>query len=409
MTGHTGAVLFTAVLLILSARLPAQVAGRALSSVSVMSQPSSGWTPVLRMAENTGIPLVDKMEMRSETDRLLYSRQEFLTRATFNGFGQQKAEKNKMRSFAIWKENERNGFWRPAILRTYRLLSDWHYSALELQLLDSERASLDREDSLYTRILQSGRETDLMDYLELKQEKMDCKIRYESAYNQWLKAAKLVGADTTMIAGDALWITPDKMVAITQSIPLTFNNDIIPEYNYLTSSAQLIRAENRRILDFVQARYTVRDDLLLQNRFTLGIGLLIPWRGSASLKLREISLRQEQLLEEGRADSTHIRLEFMQLRDAFFNHYSSWQKWKEAENDTSWQALKDKIVASGKADPIKILRLERKAMQRKAAEIRELKKIWDTYIDILHLSGVLYSRPLTNYLYGSNIPVFIGN
>jgi len=388
--------------------MTAQTAGRALSSLSDLSQPSNTWIPQLHRAENAGIPLVEKIEFRSETDRLLYSRQEFLSRATFNGFGQQRAEKNKIRSYAIWKENERNSFWQPAILRTYKALSDWHYSVMELQLTETEKTLLDKEDSLYVRILESGRETDLTDYLEFQQEKRDHEINREAAYNQWLKATKIVGADTLSVSGDALWITPEKIISKVDTLSFAFKNEIIPEYNYLHSSAQLIRAENHKLLDFAQARYTVRDDLLLQNRFTLGISLLIPWRGSASLKLKEISLRQEQLLEEGRADSSNMHVEFMQLRDALFNSYITWQRWKDADSDPMWQALKNKIVASGKADPFKLLRLERKSLTRKATEIRELKKIWDTYIEILHVTGRLYIRPLINYLYGENIPVSSG-
>lgn len=400
------AVVFSYVLLTISNSLCAQIAGRALSNVSALSQPSSTWMVQLRKAENAGIPLVEKIEIRSETDRLLYSRQEFLTRATFNGFGQQKAEKNKLRSYATWKENERNSFWRPAILRTYKSLSEWHYSVLELQILESERSLMDKEDSLYAKMLQRGLEIDLNDFLEFKQEKIDFDIRQEKAYGQWLKAAKLVGADTSSLLGDVLWITPEQIISVLDSLPFYFNNNIIPEYNYLSSSARLIKAENQKLLDFVQARYTVRDDLLLQNRFTLGIGLLIPWRGSASLKLKEISMKQEQLLEEGRADSISSSIELLQLKDVLFNSYESWQKWREADDDQVWQSLKSKIISSGKADPVKLLRLERKSLHRKVSEIRELKKIWDTYIEILDISGALYARPLINYLYGNNIPVF---
>ena len=36
------------------------------------------------------LPFVEKIEFRTETDRLLTSRQEFLARTSFNGFGQKR-------------------------------------------------------------------------------------------------------------------------------------------------------------------------------------------------------------------------------------------------------------------------------------------------------------------------------
>jgi hypothetical protein len=389
--------------------LSGQTAGKVLSSFELLSRPAAAWQNTYSQSFRTRLPWVEKIEFRSETDRLLLSREEFLTRATFNGRSQRNAERNKLTTYATWKAEERDAFWHPALKNAYMDLVSWYHHVLDLKILKEREILLNKEESLYNRLLQEGIETNLSEYLSLQLEKKTLEFEIENARAQWMESALSVGADTTQADLDALWIGPEQMNAVLDSLQMEEIRQTGSEMAYLDASAELIRSESRRILDFVQLKYTVRDDLLLQNRFTVGVGLIIPWRGSANLKIQEISARREQLREKERAQKVQQSMEYRQLRKQFNAIYVSWKQWQEIENDPSLQALKDKIMTSGRVDSEKLYGFDKEMLKRKELQQRDLRKMSEYYIELLHTSGALYKKPLINYLYGLRTTLSEGN
>jgi len=386
-----------------------QIAGKVLSNLELLSRPAADWQNTYNQSFRTRLPWVEKIEFRSETDRLMLSREEFLTRATFNGRSQRNAESNKLNSYANWKSEERDALWHPALKNAYMDLVSWHHHVLDLKILKEREILLNKEENLYNRLLQDGIETNLSDYLALQLEKKTLEFELENARAQWVESARHVGADTVQTALDALWIGPEQMNSVLDSLQMEDIRQTGSEMAYLDASEELIRSESRRIVDFVQLKYTVRDDLLLQNRFTVGVGLIIPWRGSANLKIQEISARREQLREKERAGKVQQSMEYRQLRKQFNASYVSWKQWQEIENDSSLQALKDKIMKSGRVDVEKLYDFDKEMLKRKELQYRDLRKMSEYYVALLHTTGALYKKPLINYLYGLQTPISQGN
>jgi len=52
------------------------------------------------------LPFLEKIDIRTETNRLLTSRQEFMIRTSFNSFGQKKAERQKFGALLTKKMQE---------------------------------------------------------------------------------------------------------------------------------------------------------------------------------------------------------------------------------------------------------------------------------------------------------------
>jgi hypothetical protein len=149
--------------------LNAQVTGKILSSTLSSAMPGQNWTDSYLNLQRSNLPLFQKIEVRSELDRLLFSRQEYLARATFNSLRQRKSEENKMRAYAIWKSSEQTDNWRPVILQAYKTILTLQSLAVEVQITDHLLQLANRKDSLYQVIAGSGREIDLASYIELKQ------------------------------------------------------------------------------------------------------------------------------------------------------------------------------------------------------------------------------------------------
>jgi hypothetical protein len=386
-----------------------QMAGKVLSNFEQLSMPAADWQNTYNQSFRTRLPWVERIEFRSETDRLMLSREEFLTRATFNGRAQRNAESNKLTKYATWKAEERDVFWHPALKNAYMDLVSWHHHVLDLKTLKEREILLNKEVSSYNKLLQEGIETNLSDYLTLQLEKKTLLFELENARTQWVESARILGADTVEAVFDAFWIGPEQMNAVLDSLQMEEIRQTGSEMAYLDASAELIRSESRRIVDFVQVKYTVRDDLLLQNRFTVGVGLIIPWRGSANVKIQEISARREQLREKERAQKVQQSMEYRQLRKQFNAIYVSWKQWQEIENDSSLRALKNKFMTSGRVDIEKLYDFDKEMLKRKELQQRDLRKMSECYIELLHTSGALYKKPLINYLYGLRTTLSQGN
>ena len=145
-----------------------QEAERTLAKVVSLYQPEEEWNESFRTVQNLSLPWLEKVEFRSELDRLLFSRQEFLARASFQLPSIRRAEVNRLKSYTAWKTSERNTSWFPVLLQTYQSLVNFQGSTLEVKGLQNEYLLLMKEDSLYRQILGSGREADIPDFIGLQ-------------------------------------------------------------------------------------------------------------------------------------------------------------------------------------------------------------------------------------------------
>lgn len=385
--------------------LNAQGTGKILSSTLSSTMPGQNWTDSYLNLQRSNLPLFQKIEVRSELDRLLYSRQEYLARATFNSLRQRRSEENKMRAYATWKSSEQTDSWRPVILQAYKSILTLQSLAVEVQITDQLLQLANRKDSLYQVIAGSGREIDLASYIELKQEMQELEIQRRFLIEKWKALAAILDTDTTMLSPDIQWCSIDQLETVIDRLKLLPETTTALERDYLDASASVLRADSRRWLDFVQARYTVRDDLLLQNRFSLGVGLTIPWNGSTGIKTRDIAFRKEQITEEARARDTFRVKRLAQYRQNFNNALKSYRLFRQYQKDSAMNALKEKYLSSGKADPLKWIDIQRREIKRLSREHQDWQTLWELYIDILDVSGALYKSPFINYFYGPDVPI----
>ncbi len=392
------------ILILLHTLCTAQEAERVLARVVSAFAPQQEYIESFQTVQQLSLPWLEKVEVRSELDRLLFSRQEYLARASFQLPSIRKAEINKLKSYTAWKMEERNTSWFPVLLQTYQSLVDVHTNAMLVTDLQQEYLLLMREDSLYRQILGAGREADIPDFIGLQSEIQDVGNQMFIARRRWKEYARLIGADTLMPTTDIYWLSPSQMKSIVDSVGIIRNSAVNGELDYLDASARLVRAESRKWLDFVQSRYTVRDDLLLQNRFSVGIGLVIPWNGSARSKLADLQFRQSQLKEEENAGISWRNQRLQQHKAEFASSYAAIEILSGRKEDGNIRDVKMKYLQSGKLDPVKWIRMERYEIRRKATIQKELQRLWKSYIDIMDVSGLMYQFPLVNCLYGRMLP-----
>ena len=179
----------------------------------------------------------------------------------------------------------------------------------------------------------------------------------------------------------------------------SFLMDFNAEGEYLQSELLAENAEVGKIIDFVQVKYTVRDDLLLQNRFSVGVGFLIPWRGSSGLKQSETRLKQNILLVEKEVKKLDLQSDFERLKNNFQQKYTQYNILKGVINDADVKKLKDQVIASGRLDPLKVVELEKPNIELTLKMSTIKHELLELYIQILSSAGDLFSLPYKNYLH----------
>ncbi len=353
---------------------------------------------------NYNLPFVEKIELRTETERLLTSRQEFLFRSSFNGLDQRKKENLKFKALISWKSYDLVKFRNS-------LLSDCYSDILDIVFVSEKIALSNRfldffaeKEKMTELILIRGNSADLMDLVKVKEDIVQEKIRIQEQTNELKTLLSKREVFKSMVPGFDSIIGIDQIISFVSSLVPDFNNHwILQEYNfeneYLSAVLAKEKAESAKIVDFFQMKYTVRDDLLLQNRFSVGMGFAIPWKGSSRLKQQDVIIKQQTRNADRVVEKLKLEEKFGKARTDLFSTFENYKMFLLLRDDPDMIKLKEKIKASGRVEPLKLLDFKKSELET-AAKLIDLKhKIFKSYIEVLESSGVLCGLPYRNYFH----------
>ncbi|MBK7632934.1 MAG: hypothetical protein IPJ13_00645 [Saprospiraceae bacterium] len=261
-----------------------------------------------------------------------------------------------------------------------------------------------RREKLSEDMLANGLSPDLAEYIKIKESIPLTKANMQDSKDALLILSKKFGIDNNLVFNTTNIIDIDQAALMIRKIVPDFENhiylnDFNDENDYLHSVLNAEKAQAAKIIDFAQIKYTVRDDLLLQNRFSVGVGFLIPWKGSSGLKQNEIRIKQNILLAEKEVKKLKLVSDFENNKNKFEQKYRQYQMFTDIINDPSIKKLKEQIMISGRIDPMKAVELEETNIEI-GYKINALKyEILELYIRILSNAGDLYSLPYKNYLH----------
>jgi hypothetical protein len=353
---------------------------------------------------NHNLPFIEKMEFRTETDRLLTSRQEFLARTSFNGFRQKKAENDKFIQLVKWKSGKMNEVRN-------EMFSDRYFDIIDVLYQEEKRIiSLDllshfaKKEKIYEELMINGLSADLSDYIKIKVSILEDKAKIQDAEIEIENRKKKLGLDSSTVFDTSDVIGIDQVASMISTLAPDFEKhsflmDFDAEGEYLQSELLAEKAEVGKIIDFVQVKYTVRDDLLLQNRFSVGVGFLIPWRGSSGLKQSETRLKQNILLAEKGVKKLELQSDFERLKNSFQQKYTQYNMLQDVINDAGVKKLKDQVIASGRLDPLEVIEFEKPDIELRLKLCNIKHELLELYIQILSSAGDLFSLPYKNYLH----------
>ena len=349
------------------------------------------------------LPILEKIDARTEFDRLLTSRQEFMLRTSFNSLRQRKAEYQKHQSSLQLYSTK-------AITRTNEILAkrvenilDWVETKEQMDFQEKYNNYLLEKEALVRNILAAGEAIDLEDLISIKEQILENQLKSNTLELKRKNNCESLKINEGTIINLDQWPSVSQILSIVNNIApdIEKHPDIIEldaEYRYLNMDLQTEKAKSQKIVDFAQAKFTVRDDLLLRNRFSIGMGFTIPWTGSYRIKKQENLIKQEDVTNKSAIRKIEIQTEFETLKSEINSEAQSYQLWQNLSSDSTLIMLKNKIVNSGRMDPIKILELKKSTLDIETKILEHQQAIYRLYIKLLEVSGKLVERPYRNYL-----------
>lgn len=349
------------------------------------------------------LPILEKIDARTEFDRLLTSRQEFMLRTSFNSLRQRKAEYQKHQSSLQLYSTK-------AITRTNEILAkrvenilDWVETKEQMDFQEKYNNYLLEKEALIRNILVAGEAIDLEDLISIKEQILENQLKSNTLELKRKNNCESLKINEGTIINLDQWPSVSQILSIVNGLTPVIEKhpDIIEldaEYRYLNMDLQTEKAKSQKIVDFAQAKFTVRDDLLLRNRFSIGMGFTIPWTGSYRIKKQENLIKQEDVTNKSAIRKIEIQTEFETLKSEINSEAQSYQLWKNLSSDSTLIMLKNKIVNSGRMDPIKILELKKSTLDIETKILEHQQAIYRLYIKLLEVSGKLVERPYRNYL-----------
>ncbi len=361
------------------------------------------------------IPTLEELEFRTETHEFNPALQEYAVRLQFNSRRQIRVQQRVNQKEFSLRQLQRESYLEELLFNRYQLLIEMYFQQKRRSLLQNEKPILaDLERVIQTRIQEEG-ERHYDDWLELEDEQMlhqqENQLLDQQAFAARQQCSRWL--DQTM---DSLitanWPDVEQLERNWQQ----WQNDtlILPlsvQEQQLSSSLaglelEAEQAEERNRLNFLQLRYRGEDqERILREQVTIGAGVTLPFRSANSVK--EQYLRLEQLEEQNQ--EIERRREWLEdLRAAEVTMAIALEQYRNLEaalNEYDERFSANNLSQRGITRPEVYLQAARGRLKRSERLLAQEQQLYESYLDVLLLSGRLIARPYRNWLSGLEEPL----
>jgi hypothetical protein len=352
-------------------------------------------------------PWIEQLEFRTRTKDFEISQQEYIFRATPNSPRQRWTQKKIHDNNILSHEIDQQLLLEDALMDRYEIILDLYFCE---QLIASGRQfTLVYEDKI--NVLRKNVTLSNFDITDLIKTEDDLNSLQLEILN--LENTKVILQNIAMelsATKDSLSLDYQNFINIediktflsnttafntNQHILLTEQQTKIAQ---LQNEYELEDAERRNILDFVESRFEGQTADFLRERFSVGIGLKVPLKGSSKLKLNELKLDQikaENEQEELEWELERKQNEGNQKLDFLLKEHALLQL--QLENSQARFSI-DQYTQLANVSAYTLLKVKESLLQKERDILQKEQNIFETYLDLIHLSGIITERPLRNYL-----------
>lgn len=355
------------------------------------------------------VPLIEKIELRSETNDFDIRKQDFVIRVSPNTGSSRKAHRLYHESVKYMTEMEYSTEVMKALSERYRMITDYVY-AKELLRVENIKNIVAKDKVKLLKKMISLSSFDIVELIEAEDEVYQLQRKIQNIENGLENLHTQLCA---LISCEDINISKKDIISI-QEIKSLFNFRAItkdknhPEVEVLSArhynammEHEWESAKNNFSIGFVQAQYGHDPDRSFGSNFSLGFGFNFPMKGSSRLDLNEIKLKildtQSEYLEVQEQINQNQMVNTSKLKSLISMHDLLSNQIEEGNADHALVEYSKQGVASPRA----ILKLKELSVNNESLLIEIETEITTTYLDFIYSTGIIGDIPYKNYLDGN--------
>jgi len=375
----------------------------------VMVAPRQEIRQVVQTAE-PDTPLLDRVELRTETDDFDLSRQQYSLRIYPTTRRESKTARALHNALMASKQVELELLIHQELIRRYQLLVDMVLTAESLKL--EQRLSAvydDRVQVIRQKIPVSTRpEADIDDLLSTERDQSQLKLELiqSKADLDGLseRLQELLGPDEAFAAEDGQLIDLAGMVAlIRQDMSVSGQDNIylrggLAQVQLAENQYQLETQERKGLLRFFEVSYDQQFHGDPNRAYSIGLGLRLPFGDSNRMSVNRRHLRHleeksdfHQLKADLEAQSSTVKREVMKLMAQYSMIAEDILRGSSASVLEAYRGIEGN-------DPLILLNFEENSIRNRIDQAELKHSIYAAYIRWLDLAGIASQKPLKNYL-----------
>jgi hypothetical protein len=333
------------------------------------------------------IPFLEEINFRTESDQNNLSRQEYTLRTVFNGLGLTKVYNREKSIYLQQKILERNTKWQSLLYKTYNSIIDVYYLTKKDSLATIRYALNRKRLDHFIEIVSSGTPINAKEILRLEEDNYrSLSNRNEDSIliNEHLAFLKTSDIDVRN------WRPISEIKTIVEKLDMTTLGQsqldkLKFDFEKSRIKYQLSRKEDQRIIDYAQLRYSKRDNLLFQDEFSIGLGVRLPYKGSAMKSRNEFITNQYEYELKSVVAASEVVQEVSKLK-LDFNKIVNEIAYYQSSQSRIFTILNEKHIENS----VEIEYFKTDFSLTTNEKINELAhKAWNIYLEILHRSGKL--------------------
>lgn len=379
-----------------------------LSTATVLSQQSvpllDQWEEGINFLQsgNQNIPLVNKMEIRTETDEWLLQQQEYVFRTSFNSRVERKVHQQLISEEINYRQLKGQSLALAHRQEQYKYIVELYYNGKILEQLAAYDSLLVDAKVVNERQLANASLGMIEDLLKVEDDiQAGVRKKMEIEWNNQQSWQALGYANTSNLALEtANWVTLPTMQQVIErckddySILLAMQNTKVVE-SELKYKAD--KAAARQVLDFVQAKYKGHPKLDHQEEWSIGVGINIPTKANQRAKLNDDQL---EIIDETYKYNNLQAAIAAQQQQAVANFeyalkaYGLLYDQIEAKNSLATIAT---LSQNPNVDPLVLIKLKMKVIEDQKMLVRAEQTLCLAYLEVLQqYAGI--NQLGTNYL-----------
>lgn len=357
---------------------------------------------------NRGLPFVERISIRTETDRFNVDRQEYLARMSVNGWSEMRRTKEMQSVEWTVEQTTQRIYLHEALIDRYEVVASLHQVLQELRL--QQELQLVYQDKITVLKKQASLhiKPDLEELIKAEYDLDDETLKIDASQSEIQQLRNLIQLLSPVAEGEWVldtshFITPAQMeLVVSQFSPTVTQNPSLEEKKNKIEEASaaydLEKAASNQMLDYFQVRYAGRPENSLDQDFTIGAGFLLPFKGSSGVKLSELQIEKDnadqnvKIYEEELMRDMTIALQKIKSLGARYRIAEQQLKVSQASFTL------EQYGVSQSEGPFTLLQAKEMQLKRELALLDIQRDMLEQYLQVLDWSGNMSAVPQVNYL-----------